>query len=70
MQKIATQVFIFASVLFGILGVTMALTGIEPDQNGSGVEVVLGKLFLSTVFVILSSLALRVAGKYLGPKSK
>lgn len=69
MQNIATKVFIGASVLFGIIGVTMALTGIEPDQNGSGFEVVLGKLFMATVFVILSSFALSVAGKYLNGKS-
>jgi hypothetical protein len=70
MQKIATQVFIFSSIVFGVLGVTMALTGIEPDQSGSGFEVVFGKLFMTTVFVILSSFALSVAGKYLGPNRK
>jgi hypothetical protein len=68
MQKIATRVFIYASVLFGIIGVFMALTGIEPDQNGSGFEMVLGKLFMSTVFVILTSFALSVASKYLDSK--
>ena len=46
----------------------MALTGIEPDQNGSTFEMVFGKLFIATVFVILSSFALSVAGKYLKTK--
>ena len=68
MQKIATRVFIIASVTFGILGVFMALSGTEPDQAGTGLEVVLGKAFMTTVFVILSSFALSVAGKYLNGK--
>jgi hypothetical protein len=68
MQKIATRVFTYASLTFGVLGVTMALTGIEPDQNGSTFEMVFGKLFIATVFVILSSFALSVAGKYLKTK--
>jgi hypothetical protein len=65
MQKIATRVFIYASLVFGVLGVFMALSGIDPDQTGSGLEKVLGKLFMTTVFVILTSFALSVAGKYL-----
>ncbi len=68
MQKIATRVFIYASITFGILGVIMGLTGIEPDQTGNAFEVVFGKLFISTIFVILSSFALSVAGKYLKTK--
>ena len=69
MQKIATRVFIYASITFGTLGVFMALSGIEPDQNGTGVEMVLGKLFMSSVFVILTSFALSVASKYLNGKN-
>lgn len=69
MQKIATRVFIYASLTFGLLGVFMVLTGIEPDQSGNGLEVVVGKLFMATVFIILSSFALSVAGKYLNGKS-
>jgi len=68
MQKIATRVFIVASIIFGILGITMVLTGIDPDQNGNGFEVVLGKLFMADIFVILTSFALSVAGKYLNGK--
>lgn len=68
MQKIATRVFIYSSSLFGILGVIIALTGVDPDQNGGGVEQVFGKLFMTTVFVILTSFALSVAGKYLNGK--
>jgi hypothetical protein len=65
MQKIATKVFIYASVLFGVLGVTMILTDMEPDENNTGLELVITKLFMASVFVILSSFALSVAGKYL-----
>lgn len=68
MQKIATRVFICASVIFGVLGVFMAISGIDPDQQGSGMELILGKLFMTTVFIILTSFALSVAGKYLNSK--
>lgn len=68
MQKIATRVFIYASIVFGCLGLIMVLTGTEPDENGSGLEMVLGKLFMASVFVILTSFALSVAGKYLNGK--
>lgn len=68
MQKNATRIFIYSSLLFGVLGVFMALSGIDPDQNGSGLEMILGKLFMATVFIILSSFALSIAGKYLKSK--
>lgn len=68
MQKYATKVFICFSVLFGILGVFMAITGTDPDQNGTSLEKIVGKLFMATVFIILSSFALSVAGKYLKSK--
>lgn len=62
MQKIATRVFIYASIAFGVLGITNIV--FEPDE-----DTVLFKLFLSTVFVILPSFALSIAGKYLDGKS-
>lgn len=68
MQKIATTVFIYASVAFGILGILMVLTGTEPDSESSGLQLVITRLFMSTVFVILPSFALSVAGKYLNGK--
>lgn len=68
MQKIATRVFIYASITFGILGVFMALTGTDPDENSTGLTLVITKLFMATVFVILTSFALSVAGKYLNNK--
>jgi RsiW-degrading membrane proteinase PrsW (M82 family) len=61
MQKMATRIFIAASLVFGILGVLIVL--IEP--HGTGIDKVLVKCFLITIFVILSSFALSVAGKYL-----
>jgi hypothetical membrane protein len=65
MQKIATRVFIYASLTFGVLGVTMVLTSTEPDDQAYGFQLLVTKLFMVTVFVILSSFALSVAGKYL-----
>lgn len=69
MQKIATRIFISASVLFGILGIIMVLTGIEPDRQNSVIEQIVSKLFLTTIFIILPSFALSVASKYLNGKS-
>lgn len=63
MQKIATKIFIIASILFAVLGSIMILTG------GSDNEGIIQKLFFINVFIILSSFALSVAGKYLKDKS-
>lgn len=68
MQKLSTNVFIVASVLFGILGVVMVFADIEPGDNKTAFEFIVGKLFMALVFVILSSFALSVAGKYLRSK--
>ena len=62
MQKIATRIFICASVTFGILGILVVLT--QPDDNG-----ILSKLLFINVFVILPSFALSIAGRYLDGKS-
>ncbi len=69
MQKIATRVFICSSLAFGVLGVLMVLTGTDPDENSHGLELVITKLFMTTVFIILPSFALSVASKYLKDKS-
>lgn len=69
MQKIATRIFIYASITFGILGILMVLTGTDPDDNSTGLELVITKLFMTTIFIILPSFALSVAGKYLNGKS-
>ena len=68
MQKISTRIFIGASLLFGVLGIIMVLTGTDPDENSTGFTLVITKLFMATVFVILPSFALSVAGKYLDNK--
>lgn len=59
MQKIATRIFIIASITFSIIGSVMILTG-GPDNEG-----IIQKLFFINIFIILSSFALSVAGKYL-----
>lgn len=69
MQKIATRVFIYSSVTFGVLGSVMVLIGMEPREDNSGLELVITKLFMLSIFVILSSFALSIAGKYLNGKS-
>lgn len=62
MQRVATKIFIYASILFGVLGIINIFT--EPGE-----DTLMFKLFISTVFVILPSFALSVAGKYLNGKS-
>lgn len=68
MQKIATRIFISASLLFGVLGIFMVVTGIDPGDQGTTLELVISKLFITTVFIILPSFALSVASKYLNDK--
>ncbi len=69
MQKIATRIFIGASVVFGVTGILMILT-LPPDgQDGTGVNMVFSRILFATVFVILPSFALSVASKYLNGKS-
>lgn len=65
MQKIATKIFIGASVLFGIIGILIVLTASGPDTPDSSTTEILIKLLFITVFIILPSFALSLAGKYL-----
>jgi len=46
----------------------MVLTGTDPGKTDTAFHLVMGKLFMATVFIILSSFALSVAGKYLNGK--
>ena len=64
MQKIATYVFIYSSVVFGIVGLCLVLFGAQNDNDP--VNQTLIKLLMACVFIILPSFALSVAGKYLG----
>lgn len=68
MQKIATQIFIYASIAFGIIGMLIVLTASGPDKPDSALSELLIRLLFATVFVILPSFALSIAGKYLGSK--
>ena len=68
MQKIATQVFIGASIVFGALGIIIVLAEMDPDEGDSGFELVITRLFMASIFVILTSFALSLAGKYLRSK--
>jgi hypothetical protein len=67
MQKIATRIFVYASIAFGIIGMLVVLTlpANGAADNTSDFHVVLMKLLFATVFIILPSFALSVASKYL-----
>ena len=70
MQTLFTRIFIYASVAFGITGILMVLTLPDgPDAESSLLNLVLKKLLFITVFIILPSFALSVAGKYLDNQS-
>jgi hypothetical protein len=69
MQRIATRVFICASLTFGILGVLVVITASGPDKPDSHLSQILIRLLFINIFVILPAFALSVAGKYLNGKS-
>lgn len=69
MQKIATRVFTYASISFGIVGILVVLTASGPDKPDSTVSEILIRLLFINVFIILPAFALSVAGKYLNGKS-
>jgi Na+/H+ antiporter NhaA len=66
MQKISTRIFIFASIAFGIVGLTLVLFG-GPNDNAPVNQVIM-RLLMTCVFIILPSFALSIAGKYLKEK--
>ncbi len=68
MQKIATRIFIYTSIIFGIIGILVVITGSGPDTPDSNISKILIRLLFATVFVILPSFALSVASKYLNEK--
>lgn len=68
MQKIATKIFIYSSIVFGVVGILMILTGGPDGQETTGASMLLQKLLFITVFIILPSFALSIAGKYLKEK--
>ncbi len=69
MQKIATRLFIYSSIAFGIVGILLVWTGGPDGEGASDLNKILHNLLLTTVCVILPSFALSLAGKYLNGKS-
>ena len=70
-QKVATRVFIGASLAFGVVGILFVLSlPAENDNDMSDFSKILQRLLFICVFIILPSFALSVAGKYLNGKSK
>jgi hypothetical protein len=68
MQKIATRVFIYTSMLFGIVGTITILAAPAKDSDSTSLNIFLMKLLMICVFIILPSFALSVAGKYLNDR--
>lgn len=71
MQKVAPLVFMYSSILFGILGILFVLT--TPDsaayynQNTTVHDLII-KFLMIDVFVILPSFALSVAARFFKTK--
>ena len=70
MQKIATKIFVLASLTFGACGIYLVLADTEPGHQNYGLDLFFAKLLQISIFIILSSFALSVAGKYLSDRSK
>ncbi len=68
MQKIATRVFIISSIVFGLLGILMVLIPQGSYLNQNIFFTITQKLFIISVFFVLTSFALAVAGKFLSSK--
>ena len=69
MQRVATRVFVVSSLCFGVVGILFAVT-LPREGEASDLNHLLFVLLASLGFVVLSSFALSVAGKYLnGGKS-
>ncbi len=68
MQQTATKIFIYASILFGIIGMLIIVTGGGPNTPDTTTTQVLIRLLFATVFIILPSFAISLAGKYLNGK--
>lgn len=69
MQKIATKVFTYASIAFGVFGIGVILTASDDNQPDSDINEFFIKMVGVCVFIILPSFALSIAGKYLSSKS-
>lgn len=68
-QKIATEIFKYASVTFGITGIILVLIVPSTGGDNGALGQNLLKLLMTCVFVILSSFAISVAGKYLDSRA-
>ena len=65
MQKIATKIFVWASIAFAVIGMVMVLT----TSESTGPNPTKLRFLFASVIVILTSFALSVASKYLNSKS-
>lgn len=68
MKKISRIIFIYASVVFGIIGILIVITASGPDTPDSKTSEILIRLLFATVFIILPSFALSIASKYFSDK--
>lgn len=68
MQKIATRIFMYASLLFGVIGMLIVITASGPDTPDSPLNEALIRLLFADVFVILPAFAVSIATKYLNNK--
>lgn len=70
MQKISMIIFVGSSVAFGLFGVLVVITSFFPDDFHSRLNELFLKLLSMSFFVMVPSLVLSLAGKYLNNKSK
>jgi len=68
MQKIATRIFIISSIAFGVFGILMVFIPQDSFDHTNILFIIDQKLLLTSVFVLLPSFALAVAGRFLSTK--
>lgn len=68
-QKVATEIFKYASVTFGITGIILVLIIPNAGGDNGALGQNLLKLLFTCVFIILSSFAISIACKYLDSRN-
>lgn len=68
MQKIASKVFIYSSIVFGVLGIALVISLPWDGGHSNNANLIISRLLMADIFIILPSFALSVAAKYLKDK--
>ncbi len=65
MQKIATKIFIYSSLSFGVLGILWVILALDRNGPMDELSILITRGLMTCVFIIPPSFAVSIAGKYL-----